>query len=1131
MPASPAMAEKLAMDTVERYREAERLLLRQMAANLAKGIDAPHWKEQKLAQIQAYLKQAERLLVALREEVKTEAQTAMVKAYEQGGMQAVRDIDAMGLQTVEPLAGQMAVEAMAAEVARDLAATHPGILRSISDAYDRALRDPVASGAAQVLMGTMTRRQATQQVLDDFAKAGIRGFVDKRGRGWTLEAYAEMAMRTACGRAAVQGHVDTIVANGLNLVIVSDAPKECPLCRPWEGKVLRIGGPVVVGEQPQGPATVETMDAELAARAKALDLTPHPAVVKNVPRPYGVEYEPLPDYARIGLAKAHQLEGGRFPPNLCAIRRNRDTSGNTHEIALVMNDGREKGSPKVIYYSGEGFDTNPGGRGEWFFNLAPHNVRRNGDYVDVMSLPRSERPLLAGVHYLANPTLEDRAAVLWSHEIGHVHEAGFTKEERAAIMAWHEDTTMFTSEYGRDSQALYGVSTPYKEWFAESYAAWRHGLDVDIDPRLVELFERKFGKRVVNTSVPDTPKVWYRHGAANEYSEFTFDPSGRNNPRMHGGRGTGIATGQYSYGSPVGAHVPKGVALTPVKAPVNPIFIPNHAAAVEFRDLAKDLMRRAENENKKWNPKWTAAHMVDDQGGDWGEGWRSGDVVILDGRSEGYGFILGRADANGHFKQINGESFEYRTLEDAKAAYAVYGDNALRGITSKDIVLDANGRAIPLRNSLHDDAVILAKYTGTSVEQAERDLIEAIKVWQKHKQVHPINLVLHKYGHDGIEMGDGLADDGEWGNVKFPPMDDEGKVKLHEGTKDSSTYLYSDEGPAMVTSSAQKALDVGKMDDSQIAEWLHATRTGDAALVKDVHLTQYRDGDVVFWFDRTHPDFRIVEYRNADGFKRWHVARDNGEKFEDVDTNLLSLDDAVRAMMAGERVSQDRITFVKTRSIEAAHKALREMTGNPDVELTGVKPDIHGLRGRAVSDVGQLNHANDLLGALTDLFNRFPKLRRDAAKTFININTPRAQAVYAPDGSFMTWRWSGFSIEVIEANRKFQLRYGRPFSVYRLGEEIAGNVRHEYCHCLQSPRIVALWKEAEDKAVPGGTSAWVRWYKQHISDYDPSNPWHKPREHMADAFVFYTDPRYERGSLPEAIETFFDMLVEGEFDR
>jgi hypothetical protein len=90
--------------------------------------------------------------------------------------------------------------------------------------------------------GIATRRQVTQRALQKFADAGITGFVDKAGRNWNLASYAEMATRSTITQAQVQGYVDRLQANGHDLVIVSDSPAECPLCRPWAGKVLSISG-------------------------------------------------------------------------------------------------------------------------------------------------------------------------------------------------------------------------------------------------------------------------------------------------------------------------------------------------------------------------------------------------------------------------------------------------------------------------------------------------------------------------------------------------------------------------------------------------------------------------------------------------------------------------------------------------------------------------------------------------------------------------------------------------------------------------------------------------------------------------------------------------------------------------
>ena len=234
MPVSRKTAESLAREVADLYAEAERILLARIARNLAKGIAAPQWAEKKLAQMQSYERQTRRLLYDLQRKSRTGVETALTKAYERGGLAAVADVAGIS----EPLAGLGAVEAVVAETMRKLDATSRRVLVTTQALY----REAVAAGTNQVLLGTMTRIQATQRVLDDFAKRGITGFVDKAGRAWDLTSYAEMATRTGTMNAAIAGHMDTMQANGLDLVIVSEDGAPCPACADYEGEILSSSG-------------------------------------------------------------------------------------------------------------------------------------------------------------------------------------------------------------------------------------------------------------------------------------------------------------------------------------------------------------------------------------------------------------------------------------------------------------------------------------------------------------------------------------------------------------------------------------------------------------------------------------------------------------------------------------------------------------------------------------------------------------------------------------------------------------------------------------------------------------------------------------------------------------------------
>jgi hypothetical protein len=88
-----------------------------------------------------------------------------------------------------------------------------------------------------------TRKDAAAELLQGYARKGITGFTDVAGRNWDLVSYAEMVSRTTVGQTVVDSYLEQLDANGQDLVIVSDAPEECPLCRPFEGRILSIGGP------------------------------------------------------------------------------------------------------------------------------------------------------------------------------------------------------------------------------------------------------------------------------------------------------------------------------------------------------------------------------------------------------------------------------------------------------------------------------------------------------------------------------------------------------------------------------------------------------------------------------------------------------------------------------------------------------------------------------------------------------------------------------------------------------------------------------------------------------------------------------------------------------------------------
>lgn len=254
MPVSPAMAEDLAAAISTLYADAEVALIEILRDALARGIDSPRWAELKLRAVGDLREAVETVAAALQDDANGAVAAALATAYGRGRQAAVAELGALDigreLHVREVLPGAPAVDRLAASYAADTRPLYQRITRAVVDVF----RSVTTLAAGTQLLTGQTRRAASQRALNDFARRGVTGFVDSAGRSWELASYAEMAVRSVTARAAIDGHIDAMAEVGQGLVIVSDAPLECPLCVPWEGEVLALAGPA-------GPQTVRVEHA------------------------------------------------------------------------------------------------------------------------------------------------------------------------------------------------------------------------------------------------------------------------------------------------------------------------------------------------------------------------------------------------------------------------------------------------------------------------------------------------------------------------------------------------------------------------------------------------------------------------------------------------------------------------------------------------------------------------------------------------------------------------------------------------------------------------------------------------------------------------------------------------------
>jgi hypothetical protein len=241
------LLDDIAATVAQLYREAESALTRQIADRLANGMDHPY-AETKLDAIRKLQRAARTILATLNNRVGPVVRQSIADAYRNGWGSAVEDLpkewfaksgigqDAARARQEVP--NTAAIESIATAVVQDIGEKSRNVLRDVVDAF----RSVQTAAAARVLTGIQTRRQTSQAAWQRLVDQGITGFTDSAGRRWKLSSYVEMVARTNAQRAAVQAQTDRLGSLGVPLVYISNAPQECRLCRPYEGKILSLDG-------------------------------------------------------------------------------------------------------------------------------------------------------------------------------------------------------------------------------------------------------------------------------------------------------------------------------------------------------------------------------------------------------------------------------------------------------------------------------------------------------------------------------------------------------------------------------------------------------------------------------------------------------------------------------------------------------------------------------------------------------------------------------------------------------------------------------------------------------------------------------------------------------------------------
>ena len=110
--------------------------------------------------------------------------------------------------------------------------------RRVDDIF-RAVQLEASEGT---VLGYQSYQQTAKRMKEALAEKGITGFVDKRGRQWTISSYAKMATHQVAMESFREGTRLRLLEHGYDLVIFSAHGGACPSCVPWEGRTVSLTG-------------------------------------------------------------------------------------------------------------------------------------------------------------------------------------------------------------------------------------------------------------------------------------------------------------------------------------------------------------------------------------------------------------------------------------------------------------------------------------------------------------------------------------------------------------------------------------------------------------------------------------------------------------------------------------------------------------------------------------------------------------------------------------------------------------------------------------------------------------------------------------------------------------------------
>lgn len=240
-------------DVSRAFERIENELLESMIRNLKKhkaeetelGIEWTQWQAIQLEELQRFKIEAAKKygleFKSMNQKIRETIAEAMMQGASDEEVNVLKAIEKglvlnreQGLSAGFFQANQKRLDALMNAVEHDMKTAQTAVLRYTNDQYRKIIFQSQVAASS----GALTYDKAVDMATRDFLKKGINCITYSNGAVHNIASYADMAVRTASKRAYLMGEGQKRQEWGISTVILNKRFNACPLCMPFEGKVL-----------------------------------------------------------------------------------------------------------------------------------------------------------------------------------------------------------------------------------------------------------------------------------------------------------------------------------------------------------------------------------------------------------------------------------------------------------------------------------------------------------------------------------------------------------------------------------------------------------------------------------------------------------------------------------------------------------------------------------------------------------------------------------------------------------------------------------------------------------------------------------------------------------------------------